>query len=163
MNLIQTYFIAKRKKGQVEYGSRHGGLWVFKMGKYEKITKVPGGRDVADEIALAFHKSWLRTADKKVVNDCERVDGICRNVLERLIKIRCLRDHKPINGSWDNPYVSTGTDVVMVQPAKKFRKGTEPAWHLPTKGISAEDLALPVVEAEADALKAVHAELAQLG
>jgi hypothetical protein len=153
MNLIQTYFVAKRKKGQVEYGSRHGGLWVFRMGKYEKITKVPGGRAVADEIALAFHKSWLRTDGKKVANDCERVDGTCRNTLERLIKIRCLRDHKPANGSWDNPTAATGTDVVMVAPAKKFRKGTEPSWHLPTKGISAEDLAveapkLPVVAVE---------------
>jgi hypothetical protein len=157
MNLIKTYFIAKRKKGQVEYGSAHGGKWMFRMGQYEKVTKVPGGKAVAEQIALALHKSWLRTDGKKVANDCERVDGTCRNTLERLIKCRTLADYKPINASWDNPHAATGQSVLMVEPKKKFRKATEPKWRSLVNGIGPEDLevpALPVVPIEAEAVPA---------
>jgi len=157
MNLIKTYFIAKRKKGQVEYGSAHGGKWIFRMGKYEKITKVPGGKAVTEEIATALHKSWLRTDGKKVANDCERVDGTCRNTLERLIKCRSLADYKPLNASWDNPTAAEGQTVNMVQPTKKHRSKETIPWHQAPKGISAEDLetpALPVVPIEAEAVPA---------
>ena len=157
INLIKTYFIEKKKKGQVEYGSMHGGRWVFRMGQYQKITKVPGGKTVAEQIALALHKSWLRTDEKKVVNDCERVDGTCRNTLERLIKCRTLADYRPVNGSWDTMNVPSGQDVNMVEPKKKFRKSKEPAWRTRPQGISAEDLetpALPVVAIEPEAVPA---------
>ena len=157
MNLIKTYFIAKRKKGQVEYGSMHGGRWVFRVGKYEKITKVPGGKPVAEEIALALHKSWLRTDGKKVENDCERIDGTCRNTLGRLIKCITLADYKPLNASWDNPTAAEGQTVNMVQPTKKHRSKEIIPWHQAPKGISAEDLetpALPVVAIEPEAVPA---------
>ena len=158
INLIKTYFIEKRKKGQVEYGSMHGGKWVFRMGKYQKITKVPGGKAVAEQIALALHKSWLRTDGKKVENDCERLDGTCRNTLERLIKCRTLADYKPVNASWDNPSAAQGQTVNMVEPPKRFRKGKEPKWRSIPMGFSAEDLAdppaLPVVAIEPEAVPA---------
>lgn len=152
MKLIKTHKIANRKKGQVEFGSQPGGKWMFKIGRYIKITKVPGGLKTAERIAEALHNSWLRTVGKVVVNDVERIDGVCRGVMERLLHMPSLADHKPVNASWDNPHAAWGQTVRMREPAKKFRKGVEPSWHLPPKGISAEDLevtpALPVIHLE---------------
>jgi hypothetical protein len=150
MNLIKTHKIANRKKGQVEFGSQPGGKWMFKLGRYIKITRVPGGLEVAERIAEALHKSWLRTDGKKVQNDIERIDGICRGVMDRLLRMPSLADHKPINASWDNPNTpATGQDVVMVSPKRRAKDTL--SWHLPPKGISAEDLEapkLPVVAGE---------------
>jgi hypothetical protein len=143
MKLIRTYKIANRKKGQVEYGSRAGGLWEFKVGGYIKLTKVPGGKEVAERIAEAIHKSWLRTAGKPVSNASDRIDGTCRNVMERLIKCRTLADYKPVNASWDNPNrPADGQTVLMVEPTKKHRSKDTIPWHQAPPGISAEDLAI---------------------
>lgn len=153
MNAIKTYFIAKRKKGQVEYGSAHGGKWTFRVGKYSKITKVAGGKPVADKIAEAFHKSWLRTDGKKVENDCERIDAICRRVIDRLIKVRTIADWKPDVDWWSNE-PGDEPSVKMITPVNRSEE-TIP-WHQAPKGIGAEDLVVdpPVVPAEPETANA---------
>lgn len=128
MNTIKTYKIANRKKGQVEYGSRPGGTWKFRVGKFIKITKVKGGRAVADKIAEAMHKSWLRTDGKIVKDDSERIDGICRSILDRLTKGRTLTDYKGEPEWWSNRCL-TNPAVDMISPFREI-----------PKGISAEDL-----------------------
>lgn len=122
MNTIKTYVIANRKKGQVIFGSQHGGKWIFKAAKWMKITKVPGGQKVAEKIAEAIHKSLLRTAGKPVEDDSQRIDGTCRNIMNCLLKVRTLADYKDEPEWWSNPF-------------KTPRKIVE----LP-EGISAEDL-----------------------
>jgi hypothetical protein len=151
MNAIKTYKIANRKKGQVEYGSRPGGVWEFKIGKYTKMTKVPGGKKVAERIAEALHKSWIRTASKVVTNDLERIDATCRRVIDHLTAVRRLADWKPTNDWWSNATPDEPT-VKMVTPANS--SGETVPWHLPPKGISAEDIKvenLPVVAKEPEA------------
>lgn len=156
MKLIKTHKIANKKKGMVEFGSMPGGKWMFNVGGmtrgYIKLTKVPGGGPVAEKIAEAIHKSWLRTEGKAVKNVCERIDAICRRTMDRLLRVPTLADYKPKNASWDNPNTpAAGQDVAMLKPETRSEE-TVP-WHLPPKGISAEDLevnapALPVVAIE---------------
>ena len=154
MKLIKTHKIANHKKGQVVFGSQPGGKWMFQVGRYTKLTKVPGGLETAERIAEALHKSWLRTDGKKVTNDCERIDGICRSVMERLLHVLTLADYRPRNGSWDNPnQPATGQDIRMVEPKRRSKEVIP--WHLASKGISAEDL-------EVETLKKVNAVAAKL-
>jgi hypothetical protein len=160
MKLIKTHKIANRKKGQVVFGSQPGGKWMFRVGGYEKLTKVPGGLEIAERIAMAFHKSWLRTEGKPVKFVSDRIDGICHNTVDRLLKCRTLADYKPLNGSWDNPNPAHAAEpsVKMVEPPKNHRSKDTIPWHQAPKGISAEDLA---VEAPTNTIPvAVEPELA---
>src|SRR5271170_2487494 len=99
MNIIKSYKVANKKKGQVVFGSQHGGRWHFKIGKFEKIMKVPGGQKVAEKIAEAIHKAWLRT-NGKGLEDFQRVDGICQAAINRLIKLRTLVNWVPDIDWW---------------------------------------------------------------
>ena len=119
MNAIKTYKIANRKKFQVEFGAQHGGKWHFRVGSFTLITKVRGGKSVADKIAEALHKSWHRHGE---------IDGTCRNIINRLLKVRTLADWKPEIDWWSNQPGEKNV-VIMVEPAT--RSDYEPSWRHP--------------------------------
>lgn len=81
----KTYKFQNKKKFQVEYGYT-GGKWNFRIGSFILMTKVPGGKPVADRISEALHKSWHRNG---------RIDTACRLVINRLLEVRTLKDWKP--------------------------------------------------------------------
>jgi hypothetical protein len=137
MNVIKEYNTAKKKKGNVSFGSVHAGRWVFRCsdkesGSLEKILRVPGGVEVATKIATAISKSWLRTAGKKLASP-SRLDAACRNAIDKLCKIRTLKDWDGETEWWTNA-ISEGTKMIYVN-----RKPVVAA-----EGISAEDIAAPV-------------------
>lgn len=123
MNAIKTYKIANKKKGMVEYGYV-GSKWNFRAGKITLMYKVPGGLAVAKKIAEALHKSILRSGG---------VDGVFRNILNRLLKVRTLADWRPDRDWWSNDsdgQVSVPIVYINQQPAKGFGPEdlkTEPA------------------------------------
>lgn len=103
MNAIKTHFVAKKKKGQVEYGYV-GSQWNFRIGKYILMYRVRGGLKVADKIAEAIHKAVLR---------CGQVDGKCRVIINRLLKVRTLADWSPDTDWWSNEGTD-GQNVPMI-------------------------------------------------
>lgn len=151
MNVIKEYNTAKKKKGNVTFGSIHGGRWSFRCsdkesGSIEKLMTVPGGRDVAEKIAEVISKSWLRTAGKKL-ESAERIDARARKQIDHLTHLRTLADWKGEPEWWSN---SAGAEPIINMIYINQQKPVEqPA------GISAEDLHVtvtpeqaPVVEAE---------------
>lgn len=98
MNAIKTYKIANRKKFQVTYGYV-AGKWQIQIGSFTLMTKVRGGKEVVAKIGEAMHKSWFRTADTK---EGSHIDGTCRNVINKLLKVRTLADYVPDNDWWSN-------------------------------------------------------------
>jgi hypothetical protein len=136
MNVIKEHKINNRKKGQVTFGSKHGGQWLFEVsdresGKWTKMMRVPGGLAGAEKIAETLSKSWLRTAGKKL--DCStRIDAIARNKIDRLTKLKTLKDYTDEPEFWKNEVPSEGTESVPMNYVNQPR---------PSKGISAEDIA----------------------
>lgn len=123
MNTIKTYKISNKKKGQVSFGSRHGGMWIFRIadresGAYEKLMKVPGGLKIAEKIAETIHKSWLRTAGRNV-NSSSRIDGTARRKIDLLVRLRTLKDWKDEPEWWSNE-VPTEPAVPMVPAVEGF-------------------------------------------
>lgn len=85
MNALKTYKVANRKKYQVEYGFVRG-QWNFRIGSFTLMTKVKGGREVADQIAEVLHKAWHRS---------QSIDGAARTTINKLLKVRTLKDFRP--------------------------------------------------------------------
>ena len=138
MNVIKEHKINNRKKGQVTFGSKHGGLWMFEVSdrqnKWQRAMKVPGGLTVAEKIADTISKSWLRTASKKV-SDSERIDWIARRKIDLLVKVRTLKDYQEEPEFWKNEVPTEGAESVPMNYVNR------------PKGISAEDIALEHTEA----------------
>lgn len=138
MNTIKEYNTAKKQKGNVQYGAVHGGRWTFRCsdkesGPIEKILKVPGGKEIADKIALVISKSWKRTAGKGK-EAFERLDVPCRNAIDRLCQIRTLKDWTGEPEWWTNALVAEGDESVPMVFVNRPTNG-----YL-VVGISAEDL-----------------------
>ena len=97
MNVIKEYNTAKKKKGNVCFGSIRGGAWVFRCsdkesGSLEKIIRLRGGGlEVAERIALIISKSWLRTAGKNLEAP-SRLDRTARRMIGTLVQLRTLKD-----------------------------------------------------------------------
>ena len=147
MNVIKEHKINNRKKGQVTFGSKHGGTWLFlasdKKNKWEKAMKVPGGLPVAEKIAEVVSASWLRTAAKDGLRDDQRIDWRARTMIDKLIKLRTLKDYDDDPEWWHN--------VEGDEPSVKMNFINQPP---PAKGISAEDL-------EVEPAKVLHDAFAQ--
>ena len=116
MNAIKTYKVANKKKGMVEFGYV-GSKWNFRVGKMTLMYHVPGGKRVAEKIAEALHKSMVRVG---------KIDGACRNVLNRLIKVKTLADWKPDRDWWSNDSVPGMESVQMVYINQIKSKGFGP-------------------------------------
>lgn len=106
MNVIKEYNTAKKRKGNVCFGSIHAGAWVFRCsdkesGSFEKIIRIRGGIEMAEKIALVISKSWLRTAGKKL-NAPSRLDGTARRAIDNLCHLRTLKDWKDEPEWWAN-------------------------------------------------------------
>lgn len=141
MNLIKTYKIANRKKGQVTFGSRPGGVWEFEAsdkesGKWNKSMKVRGGKEIAEKIATVAHESWLRTAGKGLEAH-NRIDARARRKIDYLTGLRTLKDWKGEPEWW--------TNCVPVGAPK-------------LEGISAEDLEIQQDEAQEQLEQALSVE-----
>lgn len=134
MNLIKEHKIANRKKGQVSFGSHHGGTWEFRVsdresGAYTKIMKVRSGLKIAEKIAETLHLSWLRTAGKKL-DAAARIDGRARHKIDLLVKVRTLKDYTGEPEFWSND----PTDEPTVKMINIHQQPEKP------KGISEDDL-----------------------
>lgn len=80
-----TYKIANKKKFQVTFGYKEG-KWNFRIGSFVLMSKVPGGKSVAQQIAALLHKSWHRS---------DNIDIDCRTEINKLLGVRTLVDHRP--------------------------------------------------------------------
>lgn len=90
MNAIKTYKIANKKKAQVQYGAQHGGKWHFQVGRFTLITKVHGGRAVAQKIGEVLRKCFLVNSD---------LTAEARAEIQVLLQVRTLADHCPKNAA----------------------------------------------------------------
>jgi hypothetical protein len=88
MNAIKTYTIANKKKSQVKFGSQPGGKWCFQIGRFTLITKVRGGKTVAQKIGEVLRACFLTNAD--LTNEA-------RAEIQALLQFRTLADHCPRN------------------------------------------------------------------
>lgn len=140
MNVITEYNTAKKKKGNVTYGSLHAGRWVFrasdKNGAYEKIIRLSGGLPVAERIASIISAAWLRTANSKLSAPA-RIDAKARRMIDQLCEVRTLKDWDGEPEWWHNV---TGEAPAVKMIFVNRSRITPPA------PVSPEDLGLPVLD-----------------
>lgn len=149
MNVIKEHKINNRKRGQVTFGSKHGGQWLFEIadresGRWMKMMKVRGGLAVAEKIAETIHKSWLRTAGRKLEVH-ERIDNTARNKIDRLINLKTLKDYQNEPEFWKNEVPAEGNETVPMNYVNRPQS---------LRGISAEDIAVEELSAEEQVIAA---------